>query len=107
MKVKDAMEIVDRGWVQKRKGFRVHFQRRAGSEITTDFVPGEKEKPLDSEVVAWRLAWKLSQATKPENPDIKEGDIVNIYVVDDSGDPVKYYATNQLDIFNQRDIEKA
>jgi len=100
MKVNEALEIIDEGWVKKPKGFRVHFQKMVGSEWITDFVPGEEEKPLDSDVVAWRLAWKLSQAGKSKTSEINDCDIINIYVVDDSGNPVRFYGTNELTVLN-------
>ena len=100
MKVNEALKLIDEGWVKKPKGFRVHFQKMVGSEWITDFVPGEEEKPLDSDVVAWRLAWKLSQAGKSNASEISEGDIINIYVVDDSGNPVRFYGTNELTVLN-------
>jgi len=56
-------------------------------------------------LAAWRMAWKLSEATKSINPEIGEGDVVNIYVVDDLGNPVKFYATNEAKIYNVCDIE--
>jgi hypothetical protein len=97
--VNEALEIIDEGWVKKPKGFRVHFQKMFDSEWVTDFVPGEEE-PLDSDVVAWRLAWKLSQAGKSNPSEISRGDIVNIYVVDDSGNAVRFYGTNELTVLN-------
>jgi len=72
----------------------------------TEYSPGEKEKALDSDVVAWRLAWKLSEATKSDGTEIREGDLVNIYVVDDLGHPIKYYAANQFEVFNSRETKK-
>ncbi len=105
MKITEAMKIVDEGWVKKRKGFRVHFQKMVNSELMTDYVPGDKEKPLDSDVLAWRLAWKLSEATKSDNPETSEDDIVNITVVDDLGNQIKFYGTNQPKIYNPRNIE--
>jgi len=51
----------------------------------TEYSPGEKEKALNSDVVA---------------------DLVNIYVVDDLGHPIKYYASNQFEVFNSRDAKK-
>ena len=105
MKVAEAMKIIDPGWVRKRKGFRVCFQKRVKDEFITEYVPGEEEKPLESDVVTWRLAWKLAEASKIEPQDIKEGDIVNITVVDDLGEPFNYYATNQLMTFNMVKIE--
>ena len=100
MKIKEALKIIDEGWVQKPKGFRVHFQKKVDSEFVTDYIPGIEENPMNSDVVAWRVAWKLSQASRSEEPGSTDGDIVNIYVVDDSGSPVKFYATNQLKVYN-------
>ena len=100
MKLSEAVKIINEGWVRKRKGFRVHFQKKTGTEFITDYVPGEHQKPLDSEVAAWRLAWKLSEATKSNGAEMGEGDVVNIYVVDDQGNPVKFYATNEPKVFN-------
>jgi hypothetical protein len=95
MKVNEALKLIDQGWVRKPKGFRVHFQKKVNSEWVTEYVPGEGEALLESDVVAWRLAWKLSQAGKSNTSEINEGDIINIYVVDDLGNRVKFYGTNQ------------
>ena len=70
----------------------------------TEYSPGEQEKPLDSDVVAWRLAWKLAESRKSDTPENDDGALVNIYVVDDLGNPIKYYASNQFEVFNRRDI---
>jgi hypothetical protein len=102
MKISEAVKIINEGWVKKKKGFRVHFQKKTGSEFITEYVPEAHQKPLESEVAAWRLAWKLSVATKSNGPEIGEGDLVNIYVVDDQGSPVKFYATNEPKVFNGR-----
>ena len=106
MKTKDALGIIDEGWVKKKKGFRVHFQKMVDSELITDYVPPQEVKPLDSDVVAWRLAWKLSESTKTNGPEIGDGEMINIYVVDDEGNPVNYYAKNRPEIFNARDVEQ-
>ena len=106
MKTKDALKITDEGWVKKRKGFRVRFQKMVNAELKTDYVPPEEAKPLDSDVVAWRFAWKLSKSTKTDRPEISDGDMINIYVVDEEGNPINYYATNKPEIFNARDVEQ-
>jgi len=101
MKVNEALKVIDEGWVRKPEGFRVHFQKKVNSEWVTEYVPGEEEKPLDSDVVAWRLAWKLSQAGKSNTSEMNEDSIINIYVVDDSGDPIKFYGTNGLTVLSE------
>ena len=55
-----------------------------------DCSPEEDVAPLDSDVTAWRLAWKLAQAGRPDIDRFKEGDLVNITVVDDQGDRVRF-----------------
>ena len=104
MKLSEAVKIINEGWVRKRKGFRVHFQKKTGIEFITDYVPEEHQKPLESEVAAWRLAWKLYEATKSNDSEIGEGEVVNIYVVDEQGNPVKFYATNEPKVYNALDI---
>ena len=104
MKVKEALKIIDEGWVNKVKGYRVHLQKKVNSELITDYVPGEGEKPLDSDVVAWRLAWKLAEAAKSNGPEIADNEIVNVYVVNDTGDPIVYYGTNRFEVFNPKGL---
>jgi len=107
MKVKDAVKIIGGDWVRRRKGFRVHLQKRVNSEWVTDYIPDEKETPWTSEIATWELARRLAEATKSDSPKINDGDIVNIYVVDDLGNPVAFYGTNQSKVFNYKDTGKA
>jgi len=100
MKVAELLKSVDRGWVQKPKGYRVHFQKVTDQGTETDHVPGEGESLFDSDVVAWRSAWKLLQVSRSDDPEMGNGKLVNIYVVDDMGNRIKYYATNQYEVFN-------
>ena len=101
MEVKEALKIIDEQWIRKPEGFRVHFQKLVDVDIITDYVPGTDEELLDSDVVAWRLAWKLSQISNKANDD-EDIMFFNIYVVDDLGEPVDFYATGQPKIFNPR-----
>ncbi len=105
MNIKEALVIIDGAWIRKRDGYRVHFQKLEGSEIVTKYSPGEEDNPLDSDVAAWRMAWKLAQSTGSDGSEIREGELVNLYVVDDKGERVKYYATNQFGVFNPKNIE--
>ena len=102
MKVKEAVKIVDKSWIRKPKGFRVRLQKRIDSQWVTEYVPGEEQKPMDSDVVAWRLAWKLAVSTQTEGDDIGEDELVNLYVVDDLGNPINYYATNKTEVLNPK-----
>jgi hypothetical protein len=95
MKISELLKVVDEGWVRKPKGFRVRFQTRKDGAWVTDSLPGENESLLDSDVVAWRSAWKLLQAANSGT-----GEYVNITVVDDRGEPVRCYATGDFDVYH-------
>ena len=101
MKIGQALKVIDTGWIQKDKGYRVHYQRRIGDDVKTEYTPGLDDTPLDSDVAAWRTAWKLQQATQEENSEFGEGKMVNIYVVDDQGKQIRYYKTNDLKVYNE------
>ena len=105
MKSVEAYKIIDEGWVKKRKGFRVRFQKQVDSEIITDYFPDMDAGPWLSEIAIWRMAWKLAESKKSDTPDINAGDLVNICVIEDGGNPIKYYATNQFEVFSQIDIK--
>ena len=100
MKIAQALKVIDSGWVKKDKGYRVRYQRQTKDGVETEHTPGLDDAPLDSDVAAWRTAWKLQQATQEENSEFGEGRMINIYVVDDEGEPIRYYKTNELKIYN-------
>ena len=102
MKVGKSLKIVDQKWVRKSKGYRVCFQQKVNSELVTDNCPGLDDAPLDSDVTTWRLAWKLAFSTQTDGDDIAEDELVNVHVVDDLGNPVTYYATNEANVFNPK-----
>ena len=106
MKSKEAYKIIDEGWVKKRTGYRVCFQRKVDDEMVTDYFPDMEDEPWLSEVAIWRMAWRLAESKQSDPPDINAGDLINITVVDHEDNPVKYYATNQLEVFNQIDIKE-
>ena len=54
---------------------------------------------------AWRLAWKLAQAGRPDTARFKEGDLVNITVVDDQGDRVRSYMTNAFEMYHPHEVK--
>jgi hypothetical protein len=106
MKLSEVVKLIDGGRVKKKKGFRVHFQRWRDSEMVSEYAPGENEKPMDSEVNAWKVAWKLARYLEIDMDNLKEDDVVNVYVVDESGNPVNFYANNRKEIFNRVDRAK-
>lgn len=107
MKVGASLKLIDNKWVRKAKGYRVRYQKMVGSELVTEFCPGEDDKALDSDVTTWRLAWKLATSTQTEGDDIAEEELVNIHVVDDEGNPIRYYATGNYDRFNPKELSVA
>ena len=100
MKIAEAMKIIDRKWVEKEKGYRVEFKRLEGTDWVEDSSPPADASPLDSDVTAWRLAWKLAESTPLTPGEAKEGDMVDIRVVDQDGRPIENYATGEKDIYN-------
>ena len=104
MKSVEAYKIIVEGWTKKRTGFRVRFQKQVDSEIITDYFPDMDDGPWLSEIAIWRMAWKLAESKKSDTPDISAGDLVNIYVIEDGGNPIRYYATNRFEVFNQINI---
>lgn len=101
MDKKEALKIIDGGWIHKPKGYRVQFQKKEDDRWLEVSVPDKEQDVYDSDVVAWRIAWKLSQAARSSNGD---PEMVNIHVVDDAGAPIKYYATGDYHTFFQSDI---
>ena len=101
MKIGKALKVIDEGWVQKDKGYRVRYQRQTGDGVETEYTPGLDDAPLDSDVSAWRTAWKMVQATHSENINFGEGQMINVTVVNDQGDQINYYKTNEKKVYNE------
>jgi hypothetical protein len=105
MKISEGLEVINKGWIIKPNGYRVKYQKLVDAELITEYSPGLEDDLLESDVVAWRYAWKLYMATKSDSPEISDGELINIFVVDDLDNPVKYYATNQSEVFNRKKID--
>jgi hypothetical protein len=104
MDIAAGMKIIKEKWITKPLGFRVRFQKKIDDTLVTEYTPDISDNLLDSDVVAWRYAWKLWVSTKSDTADIMDGELVNITVVDDKDNPVKYYATNQATIYNVKTL---
>lgn len=102
MKLKEGMEIINKGWVKRRKGYRIFFERLDKGEWITDLFPGENEKPLTSDISAWELARRFAETTRSDETKKNQGNITNISVVDDLGHTINFYGTNQPWILNPR-----
>jgi hypothetical protein len=85
---------------KKPKGYRVRFEKIVESKPVTEFLPDESAAPFDSDVTAWRGAWKLAQSVEYHAESPEDGAIVNILVVDDQKNPVKNYATNRFEVYH-------
>jgi hypothetical protein len=101
MKIGEALQVIDAKWVEKQQGFRVQFRRFDGTEWLDDLSPPEDAALLDSDVTAWRLAWKLAESTPLRSDQPQAGDMVDIRVVNHQGESVEYYATGEMTVFNQ------
>ena len=100
MKLKEATKVIKEGWVRKRKGFRIRFEKRVESQWVEDFFPDKEESAIKSEVAAWEYARRFADSTQSDQPEENDGAMVNIYVVDDQEEAVPFYATNQLKVLN-------
>jgi hypothetical protein len=105
MQISSGLKIIDAGWIQKPKGFRVKYQKLVDGQIVTEYSPPEGSALLDSDVTAWRYAWKLLVATQSNGDDIQPDELVNIHVVTDTGEKVAYYATGAFTVFNAKKAE--
>jgi hypothetical protein len=104
MDIAAGMQIIKEKWITKPLGFRVRFQKKIDDTLVTEYTPDISDNLLDSDVVAWRYAWKLWVSTKSDTADIMDGEFVNITVVDDKDTPVKYYASNQVTTYNVKTL---
>lgn len=101
MDLKEAVQVIGSGWVQKPKGFRVRFERCLGDQWVSDTFPSEKEPLLTSDVMAWELARRFAEASEKAGSSAG-GEFFSITVVDQDGAPVKFYGTNALRVLHPR-----
>ena len=105
MKLKEAMKEIGAKWVQKEKGFRICFQRRTASAWETDYFPDLSEKALTSDVSAWEVARRFAEVQRTEKDNVEESSVVNITVVNDNGDKMPFYATQEPMIYLPRNTD--
>lgn len=104
MKLKAADKTIDDNWIIKPAGFRVRYDCLEGGRLESRLTPEKDQNPFDSDVTAWRYAWKLWQATGTDSDDIDDAELVNIHVVDNNDNPVPYYVNGQANILNPKNI---
>ena len=105
MKIADGLKLIENGWIRKPKGFRVRFHRQTEGGVEAGFSPPPEAAPLNSDVTAWRYAWKLWQATRVAAEAGESGALYNITVVDDQDLPFRFYGTGECETYNPKRID--
>ena len=100
MKIADGLKLIESGWIRKPKGFRVRFHRQTEAGIEAGLSPPPEAAPLNSDVTAWRYAWKLWQATRAAAETGDPGALYNITVVDDQDLPFRFYGSGDFETYN-------
>jgi len=104
MKVAEGLKVIENGWIRKPRGFRVRFHRQTDGGVEAGFSPPLDAAPLNSDVTAWRYAWKLWQATQAEAESGAAGALYNITVVDDQDQPVRFYGSGKSETYRPKTI---
>jgi len=99
VEISEAIDRIDARWVRKPKGFRVQFDIYTDGRWRTDYSPEQSDPPLNSAVMAWRFAWKLAQTCEVGKAPYEDGDIANIFVIDDQGEHIRSYITGDYDVY--------
>ena len=86
MKMAEAMKIIR---TPKESGYRVHFERKEGMMLSTDYFPDGSEDLIKDVDVAWSLAREFADAMK--------GKVVNLYVVSANYSPVDDYKERMIE----------
>lgn len=87
MNFSDAIKIIGEDVPEKPPGYRVHFERKEGNILVSDYFPEVGEPLLRTEEHAWRLAEAFAESTVAH----RTPRCVNIYVVDSQFSPVPGY----------------
>ena len=104
MKIADGLKLIEAGWLRKPKGFRVKFHKQTDAGIEAGLSPPPEVDPLNSDVTAWRYAWKLYQATRAAAETGAPGALYNITVVDDQDRPFRFYGSGDFETYNPKHI---
>jgi len=99
MEIAEGLKKIENGWVRKPEGFRVKYQKLVDGQMETGYSPPKDSTPLESDVTAWRYAWKLAQTCQPDSAPPQDGDLANILVVDDQGVRIRSYITGDYDVY--------
>jgi hypothetical protein len=105
MKIAEGLKVIEKGWIRKSKGYRVRFHRLTETGIDQVYSPPQDAAPMNSDVTAWRYAWKLWQATREAAEQEAPGAFYNITVVDDMDREIRFYATGELETYSPKRID--
>jgi hypothetical protein len=105
MKITEGLKVIQEGWIRKPNGFRVRFQKQSKTGVETEYSPPPEDKPLNSDVTAWRYAWKLWQATMAEAETGEPDALYNITVVDDQDNPIRFYGNGEFETYNPKSLD--
>lgn len=105
MKIADGLKLIENGWIRKPKGFRVKFHMQTEAGVAAGLSPPPEAAPLNSDVTAWRYAWKLWQATREAAETGAPGALYNITVVDDQDLPFRFYGTGEFETYNPKHVD--
>ena len=104
MKIAEGLKLIENGWIRKPKGFRVRFHQQTEAGIEAGLSPPPEAAPLNSDVTAWRYAWKLWQATRAAAETGDPGALYNITVVDDQDRPFRFYGSGDFETYNPKPV---
>jgi hypothetical protein len=105
MKIADGLKLIENGWIRKPKGFRVRFHRQTETGIEKGLSPPPEVAPLNSDVTAWRYAWKLWQATRAAAETGDPGALYNITVVDDQDRPFRFFGSGDFRTYSPKHLD--
>ncbi len=95
MKMSVAVDLMKRGG-----GYRVHFEKRGGGVLQSDYFPERDERPI------WELeeAWNIAEKWAALNPEL----YVNVYVVSAyDWTPVENYQSRKLNVYPPECVDAA
>lgn len=82
MKLKKAIEKIEKSEKHINLGFRVHFETFEGYKYAGDYFPERDEPMFKTATEAWKMAEKFAKASKLH---------LNVYVIDEHYKPVRNY----------------
>lgn len=94
----ETVKLAAKSWIRKPKGFRIRCSQFVDGARVEQLMPDETQPLLDSDVLGWRLAIKLSEARGKTEDGLPR--YTDITLVDDRGKAVDYYATGKPCLLN-------